>query len=177
MTVREEGTQVYVEAERTDDRQGLYKVWLCGAGGRCLLGTLVPEGKRLYLRRQISRSNLERAGCWPVIGGECVMAFSFQQGKPSGQWQPTGELSHLIKEQTLRQAAQGMRLLHKKQEDGFCLAGRFDPRTPFPIPPLFCLAWVGELCGQPYAFFSFDREGVPVLPHKPEESGQNRSTT
>lgn len=172
LTLKEEGGQVRLEAERPDDRQGLYKVWLCGTGGRCLLGTLVPEGKRLYLCRRMSRSNLERAGCWPITGGECVMVFSFQQGKSSAQWQPAGDLSGLIKERDLLQAVQKGKLLYKGSKEGFCLAGRFDSNHPFPIPMLFCVAQVGELFGRPHVFFYFDREGMPVLPHKTERHGE-----
>ncbi|MCD7838951.1 MAG: hypothetical protein LUG65_08595, partial [Clostridiales bacterium] len=42
---------------------GVKKVWLFSdSGGRLLLGTLVPEGQRLRLRRRISHSDLRCRG-------------------------------------------------------------------------------------------------------------------
>lgn len=177
LTLREEGSLVRLEAERPDDRKGLYKVWLCGWEGKYLLGTLVPDRGRLYLCRRVSRSALEWAGCWPVIGGECVMAFAFQQGECSVPWKPVGDRLGLIKEPVLRKLAQEAGVLYQKRKDGFCLAGRLDSGAPFPIPPLFCFAHVGELRGRRFVFFEFDGDGMPVLPHNEDENGKNSDAT
>ena len=86
LTLRREGARVRMEAERPEDGQGLYKVWLHGDhGGKLLLGTLVPEQGRLMLRRTLSVDALERAGCWPQFWAAAALAFSFSP-KDSGAW-------------------------------------------------------------------------------------------
>ena len=63
LTLRREGARVRMEAERSEDGQGLYKVWLHGDhGGKLLLGTLVPEQGRLMLRRTLP-VEIGRASC------------------------------------------------------------------------------------------------------------------
>ena len=85
LSIREDGLRVYLEARREADGLGLYKVWLTGRGsGRFLLGTLAPEGERLRLRRNLSRTQLEMADCWPVAGAESKLAFSFAR---NGGWE------------------------------------------------------------------------------------------
>ena len=166
LTMTEEGVQVRLEVLRPNDGRGLYKVWLLGDGGRFLLGTLVPEGDGLCLRRRVSRSSLAQAGCWPVIAGECVLSFSFGQPGKQVEWIAASHPEGMMGDEVLRRAVRGSQLLLRRQSDGFCLAARFDPGRPFPVTALFCLAGVGELHGQPHVFFHFDREGMPVLPEK-----------
>ena len=80
LRLRQEGPRLHIEAERPEDGRGLYKVWLHGdQGGKLLLGTLAPEGGRLRLRRTLTVSALERAGCWPQLRAAAVLAFSFQE--------------------------------------------------------------------------------------------------
>ena len=85
LRLRQEGARVHLEAERPEDGRGLYKVWLHGdQGGKLLLGTLAPEGGRLRLRRTLTVSALERAGCWPQFRPAAVLAFSFQKEAETG---------------------------------------------------------------------------------------------
>lgn len=44
VTVRQEGEQALCQAMGPLEGYGLYKAWLRGAGGKVLLGTLIPEG-------------------------------------------------------------------------------------------------------------------------------------
>ena len=176
LMVREEQGQVVLEAVRPNDGRGLYKVWAAGARGRQLLGTLVPEGERLFLRRRLPRSQLERAGCWPVTGGECVMAFSFQQPRQS-QWVREERAERLVRDEVLRRALRGKVLLLRRGEEGFRLAARFDPSRPFPVPALVCLGETGEMQGRTYVFFRFDRDGTPIVPHKPGADGDAKGVT
>ena len=169
----EEGQLVQLRAFRPDDGRGLYKVWVRGAGGRLLLGTLVPEGKGLGLQRRISRGQLERAGCWPVVGGETVLAFAFVQN--GWQWEKNPE--YLVKDVVLSQVLKGKSVRIKRRQGGFSLAAIFDTGRPFPVVPLFCLSVIERVEGDRCAVFFFDREGDPVPPHNQRRDGENRGTS
>ena len=168
LTLREEGGVVQLQVQRPDDRRGLYKVWICGTVGRLLLGTLVPEGGELRLHRRLSRGQLEREGCWPVAGGEVVLAFPFgQEG-----WQREEHPERLVKDAVLRQALRGQTMLLCRGKTGFLLSAPFDTGRPFPLTPLFCLARVER--GR--AIFSFDGEGKPLVPNKRGKNGETNGT-
>lgn len=173
LTLREEGTLVQVQAARPNDGRGLYKVWLQGPGGRLLLGTLVPEQGELRLRRRLRRGELERQGCWPVTGGETVLAFAFERGT----WLQEERPERLVKDVVLRQALRGQTMLLRRGEGGFWLAAPFDTRRPFPLTPLFCLAKSERVEGRSHVVFFFDREGNPVLPHNGSNTGENSGTS
>jgi len=159
LTVREEGPRVRLEAWRRYGA-GIYKVWLRGGGGRMLLGTLAPDRGGLSLVRTLSRQSLEHAGCWPITGGETVAARMAPQ--PSARWEPAGQVQELLRDPILRRcAAETQGLLLRRTGEGFDLAAPYDPLRPFPMAPLFCLAQVEQLRGQPYVIFSFDGEGTP----------------
>lgn len=160
--VREEGGLVVLDVYRDNDKRGLYKVWLHGRGENMLLGTLVPEGGRLCLRRRVFRQELERKGCWPVSGGECVMAFPF--AAPDGGWRQEERPGRLVA-QELKRCFASQACLYRAREEGFLLAFGFDPCRPFPIPPLFCLAKVERLEGKTCVVYAFDLHGNPCLPH------------
>ena len=160
LTLREDGGAVHLRVCRSDDGKGLYKVWLRGREERFLLGTLVPEGGELRLSRRLSRGQLERCGCWPVTGGETVLAFSFGQMG----WQREGHPERLVKDVVLRQALQGQTMQLCRREDGFLLSASFDTGRPFPLTPLFCLSKVERTQQGSRVIFSFDREGKPVPP-------------
>ncbi len=160
LTLWEEGALVHLKVQRHDDKQGLYKVWIHGPGGRRLLGTLAPEGGRLCLYRRLSRGELERERCWPVTGGETVLAFSFGQGG----WVREEHPERLVKDVVLRQALKGKAMLLRRVEGGFRLSAPFDSGRPFPLTPAFCLAIVERVEGRNHAIFYFDREGRPEVP-------------
>ena len=161
----EEGMLVHLQVQRHDDRRGLYKIWIRGPGGRKLLGTLVPEGGRLCIYRRLSRRELEQEGCWPVTGGEAVLAFSFGQDG----WVREEHPERLVKDVVLRQALKGQTMRLRRQEKGFRLSVSFDTARPFPLTALFCLSKVEG----GYVIFPFDREGNPVVPHNDRNSGEN----
>ena len=173
LTLWEEGMLVHLQAERPDDGRGLYKVWVQGPGGRLLLGTLMPEGGRLHLRRRLSRGELERSGCWPVTGGETVLAFAFERGK----WLREERPERLVRDVVLRKSLQGQAMLLRRGEDGFCLSAPFDSKRPFPLTPLFCLSKIERVEGGSRVIFRFDREGNPVVPHNGRQSGENSGTS
>lgn len=173
MTVREEGQLVQLQASRPDDGRGLYKVWVRGMGGRLLLGTLAPEEGKLRLYRRIARKQLECSGCWPIIGGETVLAFSFEQS----QWSREAHPERLVGDAVLRKALNGQSVLLRRREGGFCLAMPFDPVRPFPLTALFCLGEIRRVEGREQALFSFDRAGVPVVPHNEGDTGENSGTS
>lgn len=164
LTVREDGARVHFSAVRTDDARGLYKVWLRGVNGRLLLGTLVPEGGELRLSRAMSRATLEREGCWPVAGGETVMAYPFGRGntRGAGGWHWHEQPHKLLRDPPLVRAARGWgAMYHRADAQGFALAARYSPGHEFPMIPIFCFARVERVCGHLCAVWEFDENGMP----------------
>ena len=81
LSVRQNGLRAECEAELPDDGCGLYKLYLRGAGGSYLLGTPMPEGGRLRLRRTVTLDTLCRGQAWPPTGAAAELSFAF---KPHG---------------------------------------------------------------------------------------------
>ena len=75
---REEGSSVLFQAQSEKREDGLYKVYITFETEEFLLGTLVPEQGGLYLKRRLSRKELEDKG-WPILrGAEGRLAFHFE---------------------------------------------------------------------------------------------------
>ena len=150
-TVQEQGPRAAVEVWRPDDGRGLYKAWAAGPGGRCLLGTLVPEGNTLRLRRVLSVDSLRRQGAWPVERVEEELAWTFfpQQRQVTFEDPVLRRSAADLPPHTVRWTA-----------DGFSLTFPYDPNRPFPLTPAFCFARVegGRLV------FSFRADGMPCFP-------------
>lgn len=148
--VTEQGPRVVIEVWHEDDGEGLYKAYLTGPGRRCLLGTLMPEGGRLFLRRTLSIDSLKRQGVWPIRQVEEELACSFRERAPEVEWQ----------DEVLRRSARRLpRHTTRREGEGFSLSFPFDPSAPFPLVPVFCFARVenGRL------IFSFQKGGVPYI--------------
>lgn len=154
--------------------RGLYRGYVLGERGLMDLGTLLPEGNVLRLRRTFPVERLCSQGCWPVTGGRVQMTYAFT-GQPAAA-PPRGwkELDHpetlFPQDPVLAQAARagGRGMLCRRQDETFCLAYPWDPRRPFPLTPAFCLARVKLLRGQPHVIFRFRPEGVPIPPAEEE---------
>ena len=167
MKVREEGPRAVIEARLPDDNRGLYKASLTGAGGRVLLGTLIPEKGVLTLRRTLSVDQLRRQGAWPPTGGAVVLAFPAAGGPdacPEGwQWQPPP--LERVTDPPLQQGMRRLsRVLLRWEGEHFSMALPWSPGQPFPLPPLFCLSRPVRLGGRGWLVFAFDRSGRPVVP-------------
>lgn len=163
LTLRQEGPRVHMYAERPADGRGLYKVWLRGdGGGRLLLGTLAPEQGALGLRRVLSVSALEGAGCWPRLRAEAVLSFSFDA--PSGEgWYCEGRPERLVADPILQARLRGG-MLCRRTGDGFSLSAPFRTDRPLRLPALFCLARLERRNGQLHLVWDFDGQGNPTLP-------------
>lgn len=179
VTVRQEGDRAVCQAIRPADNGGLYKAWLHGAGERVLLGTLVPEGGALRLRRVMEVSALDRQGAWPPTGAEVVLAYSFaSEPPPPPKWCWTDCPRRLLEDPVLSRCLQGTkRALLNRDIEGFFLAFPWSSHEPFPIPPLFCLAQLRPLSGKQYIVFRFSRQGRPELLHNFSAGGENREAT
>ena len=154
LSVDEDGGLVRLEVRREDDGCGLYKVWLKGTGGgRRLLGTLSPEAGGLRLCRRVTRESLMRDGCWPLAGGECILAFSFGSG-----WrrQSCPKLNDPIAGRL-----EGRQVLMCREGEALHIALPFDTGRPFPLPGLFCLGRVERIEGATHVVYTFDRQGRP----------------
>ena len=170
LTLHREGNQIHMEARRPEDGQGLYKVWLTNrAGGRLLLGTLAPEGEGLALRRTLSVSELERAGCWPLEGVQAPLAFPFSAAE---RWYCEQRPQDLVCDAVLKEQIKGP-MLCRREREGFSLAVPLRTDAPVTLNALICLAKVERLEGRPHLVWSFDREGRPKALHNERGSGQN----
>ncbi len=165
LEIREDGPQVHLSVWRGMDGAGLYKAWLRGNGPDFLLGTLMPEGEYLKLQRTLSLDTLKRVGCWPISGGRTAMSFHFTGAEPqhfSARWRWEHRPSARFSDPLLADSAASWgSMLLRETEQGFQLAAPFDPRRPFPITMLFCLARVAQVDGQPHVVFSFQGDGTP----------------
>ena len=170
LTLHREGNQIHMEARRPEDGQGLYKVWLANRrGGRLLLGTLAPEGDGLSLRRTLSISELERAGCWPLEEAQAPLAFPFSAAE---RWYCEQRPQEMISDPILKEQLRGPVLCSRSRE-GFSLAVPFRTDAPVALNALICLAKVERLEGRPHLVWSFDREGRPRRPHKDRGDGEH----
>ena len=179
VTVREEGRRAICQAISRAGEGGLYKAWLQGERGRALLGTLIPEGGALRLRRSIEVRQLTGQGAWPPTGAEIVMAYAFTpEAPPPHDWCWTDCPGQLLEERTLREVLRETRRgLLRRDPEGFFLAFPYSDRNPFPIPPLFCLARLERLGGNWYTVFRFSRQGRPELLHNFSGPGDNSNET
>ena len=166
LRVIERGPRAVVEARLPDDGRGLYKACLTGAGGRVLLGTLIPQaGGVLTLRRTLSLDQLRRQGAWPPTGGEAVLSFTPQaQGVPPPGWRWVPPPLDRVSDPPLRRALGELRrVLLRREGEGFALALPWTAGCPVPLTPLFCLARPRTWGGRGWLVFSFDGEGWPRL--------------
>ncbi len=175
VTVRQEGRCAVCQAISRTGEAALFKAYLLGEEGRALLGTLIPEGGALRLRRSIEVAQLKRQGAWPPTGAEIMEAYSFVPESPPEGWNLCREPGKLMTDPLLRREARrlGPAFL-KRDEEGFVLAVAWSKGKPFPLPPLFCLAWPERLGGKWYMLFRFSRQGKPELLHKFSGAGENR---
>lgn len=180
VTVRQEGEKAVCQAIHAFDGGGLYKAWLRGkAGERILLGTLIPEGGALRLRRVMEISALERQGAWPPVGAEIALAYPFASEAPlPPEWCWTDCPERLLEDPMLSRCLRGVRrALLRRDMEGFFLAVPWSRHDPFPIPPLFCLSRLEMLSGRRCVIFRFSRQGQPELLHNFSGVGENRGAT
>ncbi|WP_390453001.1 hypothetical protein [Pseudoflavonifractor gallinarum] len=170
LRVQEEGGKIHLYGELPEDGQGIYKGRIQGAGGgNYLAGTFLPEGRKLCLRRVVSRETLNELGVWPVTGAEAVLAFS--RGKPGGGepvptgWTRLSDLPARLGDPLLRRAAEGVAgALIRPVGEGVEIAVPFTAGGRFHLTPLFCLMWVWEWGGARYASVRLDKRGWPITP-------------
>lgn len=163
VAVRQEGECAVCRAMRPTDGGGLYKAWLlCQNGERVLLGTLIPEGGALLLRRSIPVSRLRAQGAWPPAGGEIVMAYSFTETKAPAGWSVEQEPARKMGDPILAQAAGQLHgPLVREDGQGFSLAIPYSEKERFPLLPAFCFARLERLDGRTYVAFHFSQAGFP----------------
>ena len=74
---RETGGRAELTMEVPGGNRGLYRGYVLGERGLMDLGTLLPEGNVLRLRRTFPVERLRSQGCWPVTGGRVQMTYAF----------------------------------------------------------------------------------------------------
>lgn len=162
LQVEQSGDRFILTAECRNNDFGLYKAYVNGGGSRRLLGTMVPEGNRLRLRRVLSGEEAQALG--PVLSGEAVLSYRFPAGEaqPAG-WQPEPLPSRLFQDAILAEAARELTgALVREETESRLLALPFDGGA-FPLTPLFCFARIRYLAGRPYAVFRLGKTGMPDL--------------
>lgn len=178
--IREEGLQATISARAADDGAGLYKLHLLGREGSLLLGTLLPEGGVLQLRRTIPLSQLRRQGLWPPTGAEIRLAYAFGQERggrkrPPAGWTREDNPARLMGERLLRECAAPLKGgVTRREGEGFVLALPWEPGGAFPMTPLFCFASAERIDGRGYAVFRFTGKGCPRLPEMPGREKKGR---
>ncbi len=185
LLVREDGLKASFEAGMVDDKQGLYKVYVMGAGGSLPLGTLMPEGGRLTMHRAIPIAELKRKGVWPVTGGEARLSFAFGQGgggttesghPPASGWVREENPARHMGDRLLARCFGEVRgVLYRREEEGFSLAVPIEKGAAFPVTPLFCFAHVEKLSERLYAIFYFNSHGCPIFRNKKNQAGHTGS--
>lgn len=157
------GNRVEILMNIHNDRKGLYKGWIRGAGGQCLeLGTLIPEGDRFVLRRTLQLDHLKQVGCWPIASCGVSLLHRFAGHESNQGWKREDNPARLLPDPVLQAEVSHLpgALLCISRE-GFSLAFPYSSKKPFPIPPLFCFARIRNLNDGQYAVFPFDKEGRP----------------
>ena len=150
--VTEQGSQAVIEVWRENSGAGLYKTYIKGPAGRCQLGTLVPEGGYLHLRRTLSVDSLKRQGAWPIKQVEEELVYSFREQSGRIEW----------KDEILRRCARQLpQHTVKRNGEITSFVFRFDTRTAFPFVPIFCFARVENS----WLIFSFYQDGTPYIFH------------
>ncbi len=160
--------RIHLCATRTTDNRGLYKVWLFGQSGRMLLGTMIPEGGELRLERTLSRNTLLACGCYPILGGEVVMAFSFRHGEqsrpqalPKG-WNIQVENTVFCNDPLLQEIISKQSWIEKSENHIFYLGMAYKIGVEFPLLPLFCFAKWEKLDENSYLIWKFDDKRQPI---------------
>lgn len=168
LELREQGGYIQLSALRKQDQEGLYKIRVLGETGAYLLGTMIPEGDRLSLRRSLSQQALLDHGAWPIIGAKCELVYSFTDTavkEIESNWRWEHHPSSLFCDPVLSEAAAAWgSMLFRTQPDGFQLAAPFDSRHPFPLSPVFCFGCVCTVDAQLHITFRFSQDGHPLLP-------------
>ena len=176
VTYRPVGDRLEVQAALPGPGEGLYRAYLRGESGKQLdLGTLLPQGNGRRLQRSLPIAELKRRGCWPVTGAGVTLSYAFQRPQAQGMNQPPKgwhkseqAAARFPNDPVLAQAARqaGSCLRCRRETGAFSLAWPWEPRRPFPLSPLFCLAQVKSLGGRPHVVFSFAPDGTPVIPQE-----------
>lgn len=127
-------TLFIINCPRWDD--GIHKVWLAGKEGSLLLGTLMPEGQSLTLRRALSNASLARGGvAVPELG-----VIDPDSAAPPAR-RNREELLSLLEDEPIRQSAeQCQNLRWQREAGGLRITVPWRPGQPFPLLPLFCFA-------------------------------------
>lgn len=166
MICTQQGGRAEVSMEVKGAGRGLYRGVVLGQNGRMDLGTLLPEGGCLRLRRNLPVEKLRRQGCWPITGARAELSYAFESGSLPAGWTRLERPEDVFPQdpllcQAARESEGGM--LRRPEDGGFLLAYPWDPRRPFPLEPAFCFARVRTMEGRQYTVFRFQENGSPAI--------------
>ncbi len=116
---------------------GVKKVWLFSeGGGKLLLGTLVPEGQRMRLRRRISHSDLRFRGMAAPVSGQV------NPQEDAAGWSSFSTLR--LQDAELSAALVGLQGGWRRDGDGVELRVPWQVGQAVPVVSRFCLGQPGE---------------------------------
>lgn len=134
---KDEGCYMTFSADTPLLGGGVKKVWLFSeGGGRLLLGTLVPEGQRLCLRRRVSHSDLRFRGMAAPTSGQ------INPQEDAGGWRGFATLR--TQDRALAAALVGAEGGWRKGEDGLELRFPWQVGQAVPMVSRFCLGQPGD---------------------------------
>ena len=162
-TAQLQGQKTVFTITARDGGKGLYKAFLCGSAGRLPLGSLLPQGGSLYLKRSVPNETLKCIG--KLQRGEGILSFLSPkaQSVPEG-WRQEPNPQRLFQDPLLSRAlGQTSGALVREAGDRTLLALPIYGGV-FPLTPLFCLSRIETLDGRDYAVFCVTKDGVPGIP-------------
>jgi len=137
--------------------EGLWCAWAVGERGELRLGVLEPAGRQAVIRRRFSDRMTAPLGS--LLRGEVRPAASGRV-----PWEEAPEPEHLFRTPGLCRRLRGTEGVLTRWENGLrLLALPYDPKRPFPLAPMFCLARIETIRGNRYAVYAFDGREWPVL--------------
>ena len=150
------GARTEIAAAMDDPGDGLYRAFLLGEGGELPLGVLAPEEGRLTLRRRLYSRDVAALG--PPERGEARCSFPFRDTC----WRETRCPAQLFRGRFLQSRLRPAgRAWWRREGELLLLALPLEPRRPFPLEALFCLARLEQVEGQRCVVYAF-REEEPV---------------
>lgn len=161
----DEGEWVVFSLQHPAVTGGLCRAVALGDERSCRLGTLLPEGGTLTLRRRIRRDQLVKFGCYPPQSVEFFLIPAAASIHPPYGYELEPDPVALFHDSLLRQQAGRLNTAFVKPlaPEGFMLAVPYDGTGEFPLLSILCFARFDLLDEMPVVQYAFDGQGIPKL--------------
>ena len=147
----------------TSPGPGLYKAYLVGSAGAMLLGTPMPEGTSLVLRRVITHDALRGCRVLPPIRGELRSADSGAPSLCPPGWREGRRADWAAADPVIRDGLDRTETVWVRAEaDGLTLLLPWETGRELPLTAAVCFLRVQKLDGITCIKLELDRRGRPV---------------